>query len=61
MTYLTTAQAAARVNVKRVTILAWIQRHHLAGFKFGRDWALLPDDVDKCAEARPGPGRPKTK
>jgi len=56
--YLTTNQAADRVGVNRVTILAWIARGHLTGHKFGRDWRLLATDVDACAAARKT-GRPR--
>jgi excisionase family DNA binding protein len=56
--YLTTAEAAARCGVKRVTILAWLRRGHLTGHKFGRDWRLLALAVDACAAARKT-GRPR--
>ena len=55
--YLTTRQAAERCGVKRVTILQWIRRGHLAGTKWGRDWRLLALAVDACAAERKA-GRP---
>ena len=56
--YLTTQQAADRCGVKRVTILAWLQRGHLTGAKWGRDWRLLALAVDACAAERKA-GRPR--
>jgi len=46
---LTTNQAAARVNVARVTILKWIERKHLPAEKFGRDWIIQETNLLKCA------------
>jgi excisionase family DNA binding protein len=58
-TWITTAEAADRCGVKRVTILAWLRRGHLRGRKLGRDWRLLAMAVDSCAAGRKV-GRPRT-
>jgi excisionase family DNA binding protein len=57
-TYLTTAEAAERAGVKRITVLAWLRRGHLTGRKWGRDWRLLALAVDACAAQRKV-GRPR--
>ena len=42
---LTTSQAAALVNVARVTILKWIARGDLPAEKIGRDWMIKESDL----------------
>jgi excisionase family DNA binding protein len=51
-TWITTAEAASRCGVKRVTVLAWLRRGHLTGRKLGRDWRLSEAAVDRCKADR---------
>ena len=54
---LTTAQAAALLNVKRTTVLRYIRLGKLPAVKHGRDWQVAPEAV--AAFGKPSNGRPK--
>lgn len=53
---LTTSQVAELLNVKRVTVLKWIEHGLLPAHKHGRDWMIDPAAVQ--AFQRPKNGRP---
>jgi excisionase family DNA binding protein len=58
---LTTQQAADRLGVSRSAILKAIGRGKLRAVRFGRDWTIAPDALDKYQNSNLGPGRPPMK
>ncbi len=59
--YLTTIEAAGRLNVSRRFILSLCARKwgRQGAQKVGRDWLIPQAVVEKYARYRPGPGRPR--
>lgn len=52
MDYLTTEDAAKKLGVSRQRVLALIQTDRLPATKVGRDWLILPSDLENF-EKRP--------
>jgi excisionase family DNA binding protein len=62
MNYLTTKDAADRLGIKPRSVVQLIRRGLLPAVKFGRDYGLLPADVERyLTERRPAhrPSLPK--
>jgi excisionase family DNA binding protein len=51
---LTTAQAAAILQVSRRRVEALISASRLPAQKFGRDWLIRPEDLELVKVRRPG-------
>jgi excisionase family DNA binding protein len=58
---LTTTQAAEQLNIKRGTVIQYIERGLLKASKTGRDWFIRQSEVNRYSRKRKGPGRPKTR
>ncbi len=60
MRLLTTAEVARALGLSLTRVRAMIEKGQLPARKFGRDWAVTPQDVRR-ARNRPGPGRPRSR
>lgn len=58
---LTTTEAASRLGVKPKTVAYYIKRGLLKAVKFGRDYQITPDELDRFERERRKPGYPKGK
>jgi excisionase family DNA binding protein len=61
---LLTIQAAAReLSVSHMTIRRWIEAGHLHPIRPGREYLILREELDRFRDpqARPRPGRPRSK
>jgi len=57
---LTTTQAAEQLNIKRGTVIQYIERGLIKASKTGRDWFIRQSEVNRYSRQRKKPGRPKT-
>ncbi len=48
---LTAAQVAERLQLHERTVTRWLRRGYLRGFKLGKEWRILPDDLRAFLEA----------
>ncbi len=60
MRLLTTDEVARVLGLSLTRVRAMIEKGQLPARKFGRDWAVTPQDVRR-ARNRPGPGRPRSR
>ncbi len=58
---MTTKQAAEILGVKMTTVNTLIQRKQIAATKFGRDWLITPEEVERYQRERHKPGWPHWK
>lgn len=56
---LTTKQAAIELNLTEGTVREYLLRKMLRGEKFGRQWAITKDEIDRYNLERLPQGRPK--
>lgn len=55
----TTAQAAARLRLKPVTLRKYIKDGTIAAVKHGRDWSISDEEIERYERERRPPHRPK--
>ncbi len=48
---LTPTDLANRLQVNERTVTQWLRRGRLRGFKIGKEWRILPDDLQAFLEA----------
>ena len=56
---LTTAEAAARLGLKAVTLRKHIKEVAIKATKHGRDWLISTDEVDRYQQERKPAHRPR--
>lgn len=56
---LTTAEAAARLGLKPVTLRKYIKDGAIKAMKHGRDWLISTDEIDRYQQERRPAHRPK--
>jgi excisionase family DNA binding protein len=49
----TVVEAAAKLNMSEFAVRAALRRGALPGFKLGRDWRVLPTQVDRLVSEPP--------
>lgn len=50
--YLTVEQVASKLGVSLTLVRRWLQDKELVGYKFGRDWKVKPEDLEKFIESK---------
>ncbi len=58
---LTTKQVAAMLGLRTTTVNQLIKRGKLAATKYGRDWLIVPEEVERYQRERHKPGWPHWK
>ncbi len=52
-------EVAEAVQVPKLTVLVWLRKGHLRGFKCGKEWRISPADLQAFLDARANrPPRP---
>jgi excisionase family DNA binding protein len=50
--YFTPEEIAEKLRVDQDTVLRWLKRHELAGYKVGRQWRVSKEDYEKFLAER---------
>ncbi len=50
---LTSTDVANRLQVNKRTVILWLRKGHLRGFKLGKEWRISPDDLQASANMPP--------
>ncbi len=57
----TTNTAADLLKVKPRTITRYVETGQIAAQKVGRDWLIMPEELERFQATRRAPGRPREK
>lgn len=56
--YLTSEEVAQKLRIEHETVTRWLRTCALPGYKFGKQWRVRPDDLEKFVRERRNVGSP---